>query len=201
MKYAPALLTPFVASLLCIRRRTHIRIEHREPKDLNQLSVNTTTACSLFALSLRRFRPLACLFSTACSLFSKNTRGGGITVRSVDLGGSRGRLPMPETVLRATRVVCPSATPPRSRRLCGIICSGLDRLNALSPLPLITSPQPSHFHAITHSFAQRRPAKPCPLKRLRTLSITTGVYPPALLRIQPRRLFRWPTMLSSMTSP
>jgi hypothetical protein len=78
MKYLPAPLTPFVASLLCIRRRTHILIEHREPKYLNQLSANTTAACGLFALSLQRFRPLACLFSTACSLFCKNTRGGGI---------------------------------------------------------------------------------------------------------------------------
>jgi hypothetical protein len=77
MKYPPAPLTPFFASLPCIRRRMHILSEPREPKDLNQLSANTTTACSLFALSLQRFRPLACLFSTACSLFCKNTRGGG----------------------------------------------------------------------------------------------------------------------------
>jgi hypothetical protein len=83
MKYSPAPLTPFVTSLLRIRRRTHILIEHREPKDLNQLSANSTTACSLFALSLQRFRSLACLFSTACSLFCKNTRGGGIPDGSV----------------------------------------------------------------------------------------------------------------------
>jgi hypothetical protein len=62
----------------------HILSEPREPKDLNQLSANTTTACSLFPLSFQRFRPLACLFSTACSLFSKNTGGGGIPVRWVD---------------------------------------------------------------------------------------------------------------------
>jgi len=84
MKYPPASLTPFFASLPSIRRRMHILSEPREPKDLNQLSANATTACSLFALSLQRFRPLACLFSTACSLFSKNTRGGGIPVRWVD---------------------------------------------------------------------------------------------------------------------
>jgi type I restriction enzyme M protein len=34
------------------------------------------------------------------------------------------------------------------------------------------------FHAITHSLAQRRPAKPFRVKRLRTLSIATGVAPP-----------------------
>jgi len=68
---------------------------------------------------------------------------------------------------------------------------GLDRLNALSPLLLITSLQALHFHAITHSFAQRRPAKPCPLKRLRTLSITTGVAPPPLLsRLRKLKLIR-----------
>jgi hypothetical protein len=111
-------LTPFVASLQCIRRRTHILIEHREPKDLSQLSANATTACYLSALSLQRFRPLACLFSTASSLFCKNTRG---------YPGPIGGLPIPETVLRVTRVECPSATPPRSLRLSGIICSGLDR--------------------------------------------------------------------------
>jgi len=127
MKYPPAPLTPFFASLLCIRRRTHMPSESREPKDLNHLSVNATTACSLFALSLQRFRPLTCLFSTACSLFSENTRGGGIRVVSA---------------WRGTR-----------------LCS-LDRLNALSPLPPITSLQTLHFHAFTHSFAHRWPAKP-----------------------------------------
>jgi hypothetical protein len=78
MKYLPAPLTPFSASLLCIRRRTHIPGEQRQPKDLNQLSVRASIACSLFALSLQRFGPLARLFSTACSLFCKNTRDGGI---------------------------------------------------------------------------------------------------------------------------
>ena len=128
MKYPPVPLTPFVASLLRIRRRMHILSEPREPKDLNQLSASTTTACSLFGLSLQRFRPLACLFSTACSLFCKNTRGGVPRSDWWTLGRSQLRLPMPETVLRATRVECPSATPPRSLRLftpssegCGII--------------------------------------------------------------------------------
>jgi hypothetical protein len=50
--------------------------------------------------------------------------------------------------------------------------------DALSPFPLITSLQPKRFHAITHSFAQRRQAIPPILNRFRTLSIATGVYPP-----------------------
>jgi hypothetical protein len=63
---------------------------------------------------------------------------------------------------------------------------GVDRISALSPLTLITSLQPLHFHALTHSFAQRRRAKPCSLKRLRTLSIATGgVCTLALLRMLP----------------
>jgi hypothetical protein len=48
--------------------------------------------------------------------------------------------------------------------------------DALSPFPLITSLQPKRFHAITHSFAQRRQAIPPILNRFRTLSIATGVY-------------------------
>jgi hypothetical protein len=46
-----------------------------------------------------------------------------------------------------------------------------------TPLFLITSLQPLYFHAITHSFAQRRAAIPFTPKSLRTLSIATGVYP------------------------
>jgi len=45
-----------------------------------------------------------------------------------------------------------------------------------TPLFLITSIQPLYFHAITHSFAQRRAAIPFTPKSLRTLSIVTGVY-------------------------
>jgi hypothetical protein len=47
----------------------------------------------------------------------------------------------------------------------------------LTPLLPITSLQPLHFHALTHSFAQRRAAIPFASKSLRTLSIATGVYP------------------------
>jgi RHS repeat-associated protein len=46
-----------------------------------------------------------------------------------------------------------------------------------TPFLLITYMQPQQFHALTHSFAQRRAAIPFTLKRLRTLSIATGVYP------------------------
>jgi hypothetical protein len=63
-----------------------------------------------------------------------------------------------------------------------------------TPLLLITSLQPQQFHAITHSFAQRRAVIPCFSKSLRTLSITTGVYlevapDDKLSRLQARQLF------------
>jgi hypothetical protein len=46
-----------------------------------------------------------------------------------------------------------------------------------TPLFLITSIQPPHFHAIAHSFAQRRTAISHAFNCLHTLSIATGVYP------------------------
>ncbi len=64
-------------------------------------------------------------------------------------------------------------------------CSGLsDFCVALFPvferstplLPII-SLQPQQFHAITHSFAQRRRAIPPIFNGFRTLSIATGMYP------------------------
>jgi hypothetical protein len=45
-----------------------------------------------------------------------------------------------------------------------------------NPFPLITYIQATYFHALTHSFAQRRAAIPFIPKSLRTLSIATGVY-------------------------
>ncbi len=44
-----------------------------------------------------------------------------------------------------------------------------------TPLPPITYIQPLQFHAITHSFPQRRPTKPFHINVLRTLFIATGV--------------------------
>jgi len=44
-----------------------------------------------------------------------------------------------------------------------------------TPLLPITSLQPQQFHAITHSFAQRRAAIPPIFNGFRTLSIATGV--------------------------
>ena len=51
--------------------------------------------------------------------------------------------------------------------------------NPANPLFPITSLQTSHFHAITHSFAQRRTTIWPILNGFRTLSIATGVVPPA----------------------
>ena len=50
-------------------------------------------------------------------------------------------------------------------------------LSRLSSLLLITSLQPSQFHAITHSFAPRRTSIYPVLNSFRTLSIATGVVP------------------------
>ena len=47
----------------------------------------------------------------------------------------------------------------------------------LTPLLPITSLQPQQFQAITHSFAQRRPAIPCILSGFRTLCVATGGLP------------------------
>ena len=65
-------------------------------------------------------------------------------------------------------------------------CSGLSDLCAAlfpvsecsTPLLPITSLQPQQFHAITHSFAQRRAAIPPIFNGFRTLSIATRVYYP-----------------------
>ena len=66
------------------------------------------------------------------------------------------------------------------------LCSGLSDLcvalfpvfERSTPLFPITFLQPQQFHAITHSFAQRRAAIPPIFNGFRTLSIATGVYYP-----------------------
>src|SRR5258708_38764379 len=55
MKYAANHLTPFPATLLCIRRRMRILSEQREPKDLDQLSAHTSIACALLNSLLALF--------------------------------------------------------------------------------------------------------------------------------------------------
>ena len=61
----------------------------------------------------------------------------------------------------------------RRRQLPTFFFSVFERSTPLLP---ITSLQPQQFHAITHSFAQRRAAIPPIFNGFRTLSITTGVY-------------------------
>jgi hypothetical protein len=63
------------------------------------------------------------------------------------------------------------------RALCVELFPCIERSNIATPLLPITSLQPLQFHAITHSFAQRRTNIPTILNSLRTLSIVTGVYP------------------------
>jgi hypothetical protein len=73
-----------------------------------------------------------------------------------------------------------------------------------TPLLPITSLQPQQFHAITHSFAQRRAAIPPIFNSFRTLSIVTGVYPsatPVLLAPRPLcRAFPSPRVLKPANS-
>ncbi len=55
MKYPPAALTPFLAALLCIRRRMRILREQRQPKGLDQLSAHASIACGLLNSLLALF--------------------------------------------------------------------------------------------------------------------------------------------------
>lgn len=55
----------------------------------------------------------------------------------------------------------------------------LDTQSLVNSFLLITSLQPKCFDELTHSFAQRRSAIPCIIKAFRTLSVVTGVVPPA----------------------
>ena len=110
MKYPASPLTPFLATLPCIRRRMRILREQRQPKGLDQLSAHTSIACALLNSLLALFSAPVLSFQWLAHSFAK-TPGVGVS----------------RTVLRATRVGRPSATPPRSLRLCGIICSGLGR--------------------------------------------------------------------------
>ncbi len=66
---------------------------------------------------------------------------------------------------------------PQNTRGGGALCCALTTFQCSStptPLFLITSLQTQHFHAITHSFAQRHTNIPTILNSLRTLSIATG---------------------------
>ena len=68
--------------------------------------------------------------------------------------------------------------PPR----CGSHASTAHSCNPANPLFPIPSLQPPQFHAITHSFAQRRTTI-CPvLSSFRTLSIATGVVSPCMAK-------------------
>src|SRR6266849_9570503 len=78
MKYSPAPLTPFLAALLCIRRRMHILSEQREPKDLDQLSSHTPIACALLNSLASLFAPALVCFQSFADSFAK-TPGVGVS--------------------------------------------------------------------------------------------------------------------------
>ncbi len=94
----------------------------------------------------------------------------------------------PQLVVYSRNQQLPSSSAPRSANISPIlsslrilpVASGLSPLTARHPLsstpflPIIYIQTP-YFHAITHSFAQRRAAIPLILKGFRTLSIATGV--------------------------
>jgi hypothetical protein len=126
MKYPPASLTPFLATLLCIRRKMHILSEPSEPKH-DQPSARASIACALLNSLVALFSAPVLSFQWLAHSFAETPGVGVSRSDGWTLGGRRRRLPMPETVLRAARVGSPSATPPRSLRLCGIICRGSGR--------------------------------------------------------------------------
>src|SRR5216684_8399516 len=97
MKYPTSPLSPFLAALLCIRRRMRILSEQREPKGLDQLSARTPIACALLN-SLASLFPLALVcFQSFADSFGKTPGGGGTPRLS--------RLP------RSSRGTCHSFTP------------------------------------------------------------------------------------------
>jgi len=85
MKYPPAPLTPFFASLLCIRRRTHILSEPREPED-DQLTTAASIACALLNSLVALFSAPVLYFQWLAASFHK-TPGGGYPA-SVQSSGS-----------------------------------------------------------------------------------------------------------------
>jgi hypothetical protein len=76
------------------------------------------------------------------------------------------------------------------------LCCAFSRLTPLLP---ITSLQPQQFHAITHSFAQRRaPIHPI-FNGFRALSIATGVYPSRVFDTLGAGSLARPTLLATRT--
>jgi hypothetical protein len=139
MKYPPAPLTLFFASLPLTRPHRFLR--HARPSRTAQaLSAGASIACALLNSLASLFAAAVLSFQSFARSFAKCPGCGVSRSDGWALGGSRRRLPMPETVLRATRVECPSATPPRSLRLSGIICSGLDRSFVFITLQIPPSP-------------------------------------------------------------
>src|ERR1700720_4475064 len=74
------------------------------------------------------------------------------------------------------------------------------RRNFSTPLSPITSLQTQQFHAITHSFPQRRLAISLALNGFRTLFIATGVVPPVVSvapihTFVPRQCFFFPSFV------
>ena len=86
MKYPPAALTPFLATLLC-RRRMHIPSEQREPKGLDQLSARTTIACALLNSLLALFSAPVLYFQRLAHSSAKTPGVWGIPDGSTGYSG------------------------------------------------------------------------------------------------------------------
>jgi hypothetical protein len=87
MKYPPASLTPFLAALLCIRRKMHILSEPSEPKH-DQPSARASIACALLNSLVALFSAPVLSFQWLAHSLTKTPGGWGIPIRLLAFHGS-----------------------------------------------------------------------------------------------------------------
>jgi len=188
MKYPPAPLTPFFTSLPLTRPHRFLR--HARPSRTAQvLSAAASIACALLNSLASLFAAAVLYFQSLAHSFAKHPGYGVSRSDWWTLGGSRRRLPMPETVLRDTQggvrlPLLQFGSPQRAKSFASYhIPATLAFSCDYALFPATAARQTPSPQALTHSFHHNRGGTP------------------ALLRIQTRRFFRWPTMLSSITIP
>src|SRR6266849_1737444 len=102
MKYPPAPLTPFFTSLPLTRPHRFLR--HARPSRTAQvLSAAASIACALLNSLASLFAAAVLYFQSLAHSFAEHPGYGVSRSDWWTLGGSRRRLPMPETVLRDTQ--------------------------------------------------------------------------------------------------
>ncbi len=102
MEYPPAPLTPFFTSLPLTRPHRFLR--HARPSRTAQvLSAAASIACALLNSLASLFAAAVLYFQSLAHSFAKHPGYGVSRSDWWTLGGSRRRLPMPETVLRDTQ--------------------------------------------------------------------------------------------------